>query len=94
VQVDRVTGLITWDAAIDFESGITAFVVERDGEVIGQVPEKPRNRYGRPIFQGMSYGDTPELPLLEFQFSDTTAKDDKSHKYRVIAVNSVGLRSN
>lgn len=93
VEVDRQTGQITWTAAIDFESGLQAFIVERDGEVIGRVPKKPKQRYGRPLFQGMSYGDTPELPLLEFQFSDQTASKGNQHQYRVIAVNSAGLQS-
>jgi hypothetical protein len=93
VKFDRQTGQISWTAATDFESGLQAFIIERDGEEIGRVPEKPKKRYGRPLFQGMSYGDTPELPLLEFQFSDKTAAEGNPHQYRVIAVNSAGLSS-
>ncbi len=93
VKVDTATGTITWKAAADFQSGIQAFVIERDGRRIGQVPGQPQNRFGRPLFQGMSYGDTPVLPLLEFRFVDTDAKPGNSHEYRVINVNSVGLRS-
>jgi poly(3-hydroxybutyrate) depolymerase len=84
---------ITWEAEADFESGIQAFVVERNGEVIGQVPEKPAGRFGRPLFQRMSYHDTPEAPLPEMKFVDKTAKSGEKPNYRVISVNSVGLKS-
>lgn len=93
VRVDTATGSITWKSSIDFESGIQAFIIQRDGKPIGQVPEKPANRFGRPLFQGMSYGDTPVLPLVGFRFLDSDAKDGKTHVYRVIAVNTSGLHS-
>ena len=41
----------------------------------------------------MSYGDTPVLPFPELRFTDTTAKAGARHEYRVIAVNSAGLKS-
>ena len=87
IKVDKTSGIISWKAATDFESGIQAFIIERDGKKIGQVPENPKNRFGRPLFQGMSYGDTPVLPLLKFQFLDKEAKKGGDHQYRVIAVN-------
>jgi len=93
VKVDSSTGTITWNAATDFESGVQAFVIERDGKQIGQIPEKPANRFGRPLFQNMSYGDTPVLPLREFQFVDKTAEKGKTYQYRVKAVNTAGLKS-
>ena len=61
---------ITWDADADFESGLQSFVIQRDGQDIGQVPEKPVGKFGRPLFQGMSYHDTPEKPLPEMRFVD------------------------
>ncbi|MCF7784841.1 MAG: hypothetical protein K9N47_01900 [Prosthecobacter sp.] len=85
--------VLTWDAEADFESGLTAFLIERDGRPLAQFPEKPQNKFGRPLFQNMSYGDTPVAPLLDFQFTDTTATDGKQHEYRVVAVNSAGLKS-
>jgi len=84
---------LTWDADADFESGLAAFLIERDGGLLAQFPEKPQNKFGRPLFQNMSYGDTPVAPLLDFQFTDTTATDGKKHEYRIVAVNSAGLRS-
>jgi hypothetical protein len=96
VKVSRAadgTVEITWDAGADFESGVQAFVIQRDGQDLAQCPEKPSNRFGRPLFQGLTYGDTPEKPLREMKYTDVTAKPGGKHAYRVIAVNSVGLRS-
>ena len=93
VVFDPATATLSWKAEIDFESGLQAFLIERDGKIIGQVPEEPRNRYGRKLFQGMSYGDTPELPLQEFRFVDGSADKAAGNHYRVIAVNSAGLKS-
>lgn len=84
---------ITWDAEADFESGLQAFVVQRDGQDLVQVPEKPVGRFGRPLFQRMSYHDTPEAPVPEMRYVDTTAKPGEKHRYQVIAINSVGLKS-
>lgn len=93
VVFDPATATLSWKAEIDFESGLQAFLIEREGKIIGQVPEEPRNRYGRKLFQGMSYGDTPELPLQEFRFVDGSADQAAGNRYRVIAVNSAGLKS-
>ena len=84
---------LTWDAEADVESGLMAFLIERDGQPLAQLPEKPKNNFGRPLFQNMSYGDTPVAPLLDFQFTDKTAKAGEKHAYHVMSVNSVGLRS-
>jgi pimeloyl-ACP methyl ester carboxylesterase len=85
--------ILTWKARADFESGLSHFIIERDGEEIGTVPEKPGNRFGRPIFQGLQYSDTPSFPLVEMKFADKDAKAGKKHAYRVVAVNTAGLRS-
>ena len=90
----RVEGTtLTWEAEADFESGLSHFVILRDGEEIATVPDDPKNRFGRPLFQGLQYSDTPEVPLVEMQFVDEGAEAGASHHYRVIAVNTVGLRS-
>src|SRR5262249_10718626 len=72
---------------------IKAFVIQRDGKDIGQVPEKTVGKFGRPLFQSMSYHDTPEKPVPALRFTDRTAKPGAVHEYRVIAVNSVDLKS-
>jgi pimeloyl-ACP methyl ester carboxylesterase len=90
----RVTGSeLTWEAEADLESGIAHFIIERDGQAIGTVPEKSANPFGRPIFQGLQYSDTPNNPLVKMTFSDKKAETGKTHEYRVIAVNTVGLKS-
>jgi pimeloyl-ACP methyl ester carboxylesterase len=90
----RVTGSeLTWEAEADLESGIAHFIIERDGQAIGTVPEKPANPFGRPIFQGLQYSDTPTNPLVKMTFSDKKAEAGKTHEYRVIAVNTAGLKS-
>jgi hypothetical protein len=84
---------LSWDAEADPESGLAGFVVERDGEVIATLPEQPNNPFGRPVFQGLQYSDTPALPLVPLEFTDAKAEPGRSHRYRVIAVNTVGLKS-
>jgi hypothetical protein len=46
---------------------------------------------GRQLFQGTSYHDTPDNPLAELKYVD--ASPTKGAEYRVIVVNSVGLKS-
>lgn len=83
---------LTWDCEADFESGLKCFLIRRDGKPLAQVPEKPVGKFGRPLFQSMSYHDTPEKPLPEMKFVDTV-KPGETHTYEVISVNSVGLES-
>ena len=56
-------------------------------------PEKPVGKFGKPLFQALSYHDTPEKPLPEMRFLDRTARAGEKHAYRIIAVNSAGLKS-
>jgi pimeloyl-ACP methyl ester carboxylesterase len=84
---------LTWKAEADLESGLARFIIERDGKFLANVPEKAANSFGRPIFQGLQYSDTPTQPLVTMQFTDVTADDGRQHTYQVIAVNTVGLKS-
>lgn len=85
---------ITWRAQADLESGIRQFVIERDGAEIGRVPEKPAGKFGRPLFQGMSYGDTPESPVAAMRFVIKDAPVNiRAPSYRVRSINGVGLQS-
>jgi pimeloyl-ACP methyl ester carboxylesterase len=86
-------GEITWEADADLESGLASFVIERDGQRLAQVPEHGKNPFGRPIFQNLQYSDTPTQPLVPLRFVDATAEAGQEHVYRVIAVNTVGLKS-
>ncbi len=90
----RVNGHeVTWDAAADLESGLAGFIIERDGQIVANVPEQAKNPFGRPVFQNLQYSDTPTQPLVAMRFADATADRSKRHAYRVIAVNTVGLKS-
>ena len=90
----RVQGnRLTWEGEADLESGLARFLIERDGQFLANVPEQGKNPFGRPIFQNLQYSDTPTQPLVPMQFTDTKAEPGKKHTYRVIAVNTVGLKS-
>lgn len=89
----RVEGKeVSWDAEADLESGISHFIVKRDGEKIAEVGNE-KNSFGRRLFQGLQYSDTPLQPLVEMRYTDEDAKATESHEYQVIAVNTVGLSS-
>ena len=85
---------LTWEADADLESGLASFIIERDGQVLANLPDQGKNPFGRPIFQNLQYSDTPTQPLVKMQFTDSTAEASKAYHYRVIAVNTVGLKSN
>jgi hypothetical protein len=84
---------LTWDAVADLESGIAGFIIERDGERLAAAPAPGKNPYGRGVFQGLQYSDTPVFPLVPLRFVDETASGDRQHQYVVIAVNTAGLES-
>ena len=84
---------LSWEAEADLESGLAHFIIERDGQFLAKVPEPGKNPFGRPIFQNLQYSDTPTQPLVPMRFTDTKAEPGKTHQYRVIAVNTVGLKS-
>jgi pimeloyl-ACP methyl ester carboxylesterase len=90
----RLTGTtLTWEAEADLESGLAGFVIERDGQALAAVPDQGKNPFGRPVFQNLQYSDTPTQPLVPMRFTDTTAEAGKKHVYRVVAVNTAGLKS-
>jgi hypothetical protein len=93
MRLDDQTIEVTWDAQADLESGLRGFIIQRDGKELARVPETPVGRFGRPLFQSMSYHDTPERPLPAMRFVDRTARPGRPHQYRVIAINGVGLTS-
>ena len=91
----RVEGAdLSWDAEADLESGLANFIIERDGAFLANVPEQNKNPFGRPVFQKLQYSDTPAQPLVRMQFTDPKPEIGKAHSYRVIAVNTIGLKSN
>ena len=77
----------------DLESGLASFIIERDGKFLANLPETGKNPFGRPIFQNLQYSDTPSQPLVPMKYTDTKAEAGKKHTYRVITVNTAGLKS-
>lgn len=93
VAVDGMKRILTWRAEADFESGIQAFVILRNGQEVGRVPKAPDDgRYTRKAFQSISYHDTPVGPLVDLKFVDDIAENEKP-VYEVISVNAAGLKS-
>ncbi|MGE3805874.1 MAG: hypothetical protein AB7K24_14460 [Gemmataceae bacterium] len=90
----RVKGnVLTWETQADLESGLAGFIIERDGKPVARLPEQGKNPFGRPVFQNLQYSDTPTQPLVPMLFTDKSAESGKTHVYRIIAVNTVGLES-
>jgi hypothetical protein len=85
---------ITWDTEVDMVSGLGGFIVLRDGQGIARLPSQtPKSVYGRPLFQGLSYHDTPVAPLPQMIHLDTSAKADVKHAYTVISLSGAGVPS-
>ena len=84
---------LRWSATADLESGLGGFRIERDGKTVGELPANPQSRFGRPIFQVMTYSGTPSQPLAEMVFRETLPEDSLPATYRVYSLNSVGLES-
>jgi hypothetical protein len=84
---------LSWEAEADLDSGLASFIIERDGQFLANLPESGKHPLGRPIFQNNQYSDTPTQPLAAMQFVDMKAEPGKKHSYRVIAVNTVGMKS-
>ena len=83
--------LLTWQPVADFESGIQAFVIEHDGQLYAQIPKAPQGRFGRALWQAMSYHDTPEPNWPAAQI--VIPKDKAQGEFRVRTVNSAGFKS-
>jgi hypothetical protein len=85
---------VTWDTEVDMVSGLGGFIVLRDGKGIARLPtQSPENVYGRPLFQGLSYHDTPIAPLPQMMHVDTSAEADVKHAYTVTALSGAGVPS-
>ncbi len=90
----RLTGnTLTWDAEADLESGIAHFVIVRDGQAVATVPENSKNPFGRPLFQGLQYSDTPAVPLAQMRYTVEAEEPGQLNQYRIRAVNTAGLMS-
>jgi hypothetical protein len=86
---------IAWEAEADMASGLGGFVVIRDGVGIARLPQRPPEEvFGRPLFQGLSFHDTPTAPLPKMSYLDAATKGGSNHVYTVTALSSAGVPSN
>lgn len=92
-NVRLVGSELSWEADADLESGLAGFVIERDGQVLATLPEQGKNPFGRPVFQNLQYSDTPTQPLVPLRYTDAKAEPGKKYVYRVMSVNTAGLKS-
>jgi pimeloyl-ACP methyl ester carboxylesterase len=85
---------IQWKAEGDLESGIAAFEIYRDGELIATVGSNGKNPFGRAVYQGLQYSDTPQQPLQEMSYTDDKLEEPvPADRYKIISVNTAGLKS-
>ena len=85
---------IRWQTEGDLESGIAAFEIYRDGKRLATVGSDVKNPFGRTVFQGLQYSDTPQQPLLETVFVDAEVEGViTADRYKVVAINTAGLKS-
>ena len=79
---------LRFDAVADRQSGLRAVRIESGGQTVATVPTRPSNRFGRPLFQGLQYSDTPANPLQEM--SATLPADLSRLPLRLRTVNTAG----
>jgi pimeloyl-ACP methyl ester carboxylesterase len=85
---------VSWDAEADYVLGLGGFIVLRDGHGIGRLPSNaPDAVFGRPLFQGLSFHDTPFAPLPQMTHVDSSPQKRAKHAYTVIALSSSGVPS-
>ncbi|MFT5128390.1 MAG: pimeloyl-ACP methyl ester carboxylesterase, partial [Rhodothermales bacterium] len=84
---------LTWRATADLQSGLAHFIIQRDGKFLSKLPKSGKNRFGRPIFQGLQFSDTPTQPLVPMRYTDDTAQPGATHSYQVLVVNTLGRKS-
>jgi pimeloyl-ACP methyl ester carboxylesterase len=92
-RVQLVGNTLTWEAEADLESGISHFIIESHGKSLATVPAMPRNPFGRPLFQGLQYSDTPQAPLTPMRYRLEPTDVGQAGPYVVRTVNTVGLIS-
>ena len=87
-EVQLRGGELTWRVRADLESGLRGFLIERDGKPLASLPAKLDERT---VFQGITFHDTPKDPPPALSFTDPAPT--LGARYRVIAVNTAGLKS-
>lgn len=85
------TVILKWNQRADFESGVGGFDIQIDGKTIATLPEKPSGNFGRPLFQKMSYHDTPETPVPPMELVLPGQQAPAGASLVIVARNAVGL---
>ena len=88
-------GRIATGNRIDHAGSAHDFVVEYDGKEIARIPEKSNNPFGRGVFQGLQYSDTPPQPLatMRMPLKEGMVPKDSTGKLVIYSVNTFGLTS-
>lgn len=86
-------GLLSWHCDADLESGLSHIVLLRQGKPLAEVRATGKHPFGRQIFQGLQYSDTPTPPLIPMTYAITDFLVGTEEEYQVIAVNTAGLQS-
>ncbi len=92
VQLSLSDGVLSWKCRADLESGLKTFAIYRDGVEIVQIPTAHVVN-SRPVFQGLTYSDTPDFSLPEMKFQIPDYDRDSECSYSVSAINTAGLES-
>ena len=92
VRIVVESGVMAWNCRGDLESGLKEFIIYCDGNEITRTTTAPVIN-SRPVFQGLTYSDTPDfsLPKMEIQIPDYASSS--RHEYAISSVNTVGLES-
>ncbi len=85
----RKKAIATWKAYADLESGLKSFIIENDGKQISEI--QGTHSVGRPVFQGLKYSDTPNLPNTENSFTQIVEIPENSNRLPVISIRSVNV---
>lgn len=84
---------IRWQAEGDLESGLAAFEIYRDDKLVATIGGDVKNPFGRSVFQGLQYSDTPQQPLQEMVYVDKKTDEKTPSKYKIVSINTGGLKS-
>ena len=88
IQNDR----LLWSAKADLESGIGKFLIYRGENLVAEIKSSSPNRYGRRYFRTCFIATHQLFPSIVW-IPNPEAESGELHEYRIVSVNTVGLRS-
>lgn len=84
---------VTWSARGDLESGLSGFVVLRNGAEVGTVNPEKESPLGINRWQALAFHDTPTLKQPAMKWIDQEPATGGDVEYQVISLNGAGLKS-